>query len=151
MNGKTYASRMPFTVNMVFSYGDDGKNCRDVASRWRIDGLDKDEPPVAARRLLQGPLDFSKLTFKQMEINAQVVALSIGSRECRESKIRGPGNLLDEDICAQERQISAHEAGEHARRAGNPERSRQAEAFAGISLQPHGRHRQRRLQPCPKV
>src|SRR6266481_28625 len=73
MNGKTYASRMPFTVNMVFSYGDDGKNCRDIAALWRIDGMDKDDPTVIARRLLQGPLDFSKLTFKQMEINAQVV------------------------------------------------------------------------------
>jgi hypothetical protein len=72
MNGKTYASRMPFTINMVFSYGDDGKNCRDIASLWRIDGMDKDDPTVIARRLLQGPLDFSKLTFKQMEINAQV-------------------------------------------------------------------------------
>jgi len=73
MNGKTYASRMPFTVNMVFSYGDDGKNCQDVASLWRIDGIDKDDASAAATRLLQGPLDFSKLTFKQMEINAQVV------------------------------------------------------------------------------
>jgi hypothetical protein len=73
MNGKTYASRMPFTVNMVFSYGDDGRNCQDVASLWRIDGLDNDDPAVIARRLLQGPLDFSRLTFKQMEVNAQVV------------------------------------------------------------------------------
>src|SRR5258708_38674480 len=72
MNGKTYASRMPITVNMVFSYGDDGKNCRNVASLWRIDGMDKDDATVIAPRLLQGPLDFSKLTFKQMEINAQV-------------------------------------------------------------------------------
>jgi hypothetical protein len=72
MNGKIYASRMPFTVNMVFSYGDDGKNCRDIASLWRIDGMDRDAPDVMARRLLQGPLDFSRLTFKQMEINAQV-------------------------------------------------------------------------------
>ena len=73
MNGKTYASRMPFTVNLVFSYGDDGKNCQEVANLWRLEGLDKDEPSVAARRLLQGPLDFAKLSFKQMEINAQVV------------------------------------------------------------------------------
>jgi hypothetical protein len=73
MNGKTYASRMPFTVNMVFSYGDDGKHCQDVASLWRIDGMDGGDPKIIAQRLLQGPLDFSKLTFKQMEINAQVV------------------------------------------------------------------------------
>ena len=41
MNGKTYASRMPFTVNMVFSYADDGRNCQDVASLWRIHGIDE--------------------------------------------------------------------------------------------------------------
>ncbi len=73
MNGKTYASRMPFTVNMVFSYGDDGKHCQDIASLWRIDGMDGGDPKIVAQRLLQGPLDFSKLTFKQIEINAQVV------------------------------------------------------------------------------
>jgi hypothetical protein len=72
MNSKTYASRMPFTVNMVFNYPDDGKNCRDVASLWRIEGMDSADPEAIARRLLQGPLDFSRLTFKQMEINAQV-------------------------------------------------------------------------------
>ena len=73
MNGKTYASRMPFTVNMVFSYADDGRKCQDIASLWRIQGIDKDDPAVMAQRLLQGPLDLSRLTFKQMEINAQVV------------------------------------------------------------------------------
>jgi hypothetical protein len=73
MNGKTYASRMPFTVNMVFSYADDGRKCQDIASLWRIPGIDDDDPAAAAQRLLQGPLDFSRLVFKQMEINAQVV------------------------------------------------------------------------------
>jgi len=73
MNGKTYASRMPFTVNMVFSYADDGRNCQDIAFLWRIQGIDNDDPAVIAQRLLQGPLDFSRLIFKQMEINAQVV------------------------------------------------------------------------------
>jgi hypothetical protein len=73
MNGKTYASRMPFTVNMVFSYADDGRQCQDIASLWRIQGIDSGDPAAIAQRLLQGPLDFSRLTFKQMEINAQVV------------------------------------------------------------------------------
>ena len=73
MNGKTYASRMPLTVNMVFSYADDGKNCQDVAALWRIAGIDVDDPALVAQRLLQGPLDFSRLIFKQMEVNAQVV------------------------------------------------------------------------------
>ncbi len=73
MNGKTYASRMPFTVNMVFSYADDGRKCQDIASLWRVQGIDTDDPAVTAQRLLRGPLDFSRLVFKQMEINAQVV------------------------------------------------------------------------------
>jgi hypothetical protein len=72
LNGKTYASRMPFTVNMVFSYGDDGKKCQDVASLWSADATGGDSPAAIARRLLRGPLDFSRLSFKQMEINAQV-------------------------------------------------------------------------------
>jgi hypothetical protein len=72
MNSKIYASRMPFTVNMVFNYPDDGKNCQDIASLWRIERMDSDSPDAIARRLLQGPLDLSRLTFKQMEINAQV-------------------------------------------------------------------------------
>jgi D-alanyl-D-alanine dipeptidase len=72
MNGKTFSSRMPFTVNMVFSYGDDGRGCQDIASLWRIDETGGPDPAAMAQRLLQGPLDFSKLTFKQMEINAQV-------------------------------------------------------------------------------
>jgi hypothetical protein len=72
LNGKTYASRMPFTVNMVFSYADDGKTCRDVASLWRSDTTGGDNPAAIAQRLLRGPLDVSRLSFKQMEINAQV-------------------------------------------------------------------------------
>jgi hypothetical protein len=63
---------MPFTVNMVFNYPDDGKNRQDIASLWRIERMDSDSPDAIARRLLQGPLDLSRLTFKQMEINAQV-------------------------------------------------------------------------------
>jgi hypothetical protein len=72
MISKIYASRMPFTVNMVFNYPDEGKNCQDIASLWRIERMDSDSPDAIARRLLQGPLDLSRLTFKQMEINAQV-------------------------------------------------------------------------------
>jgi hypothetical protein len=72
MNGKTFSSRMPFTVNMVFSYVDDGKGCQNIASLWRIDGPGNSDSITTTQRLLQGPLDFSKLTFKQMEINAQV-------------------------------------------------------------------------------
>ncbi len=71
MEGKTYASRLPFTVNMVFSYLDDGQNCQALASLWRMDGLG-DNPAASMQSLLAGPLDFKKLKFKQMEINAQI-------------------------------------------------------------------------------
>jgi len=72
LNGKTYASRMPFTVNMVFSYGDDGKRCREVAALWRNDAMAAETPAATAQRLLRGPLDMARLTFKQMEVNAQI-------------------------------------------------------------------------------
>jgi|GEM_PF-446973 len=67
MGGQTYASRMPFTLNMVFTYKDDGENCRTVASLWK-NSPDGDQPS----RILSGPMDFSRLNFKQMEVNAQV-------------------------------------------------------------------------------
>lgn len=89
MNGRTYASRMPFTVNMVFSYPDDGDNCRSVAARWRVEGVGKDAPAVVAQRLLQGPLDFSKLTFKQMEINAQVARFPSDLERMENRKLAG--------------------------------------------------------------
>jgi hypothetical protein len=89
MNGKTYASRMPFTVNMVFSYVDDGRKCQDIASLWRIQGIDHDDPAVIAQRLLQGPLDFSRLIFKQMEINAQVVRFPSDLENMEDRKFAG--------------------------------------------------------------
>lgn len=72
MNGETYASRMPFTLNMVFTYADDGKNCQAVAKLWQNPGLDSSDPKTIAKTLLAGPLNFKILKFKQMETNAQV-------------------------------------------------------------------------------
>ena len=89
MNGKTYSSRMPFTVNMVFSYGDDGENCRNIASLWRVDGIGDADPTAIVQRLLQGPLDFSRLTFKQMEINAQVARFPSDLENAENRKFAG--------------------------------------------------------------
>jgi D-alanyl-D-alanine dipeptidase len=72
MKGKTYASRMPTTLNMVFNYKDEGQSCLDLAKRWKIQVIKNDDPVLVTRRLLAGPLDFSKLSFKQMEFNSQV-------------------------------------------------------------------------------
>ena len=65
MGGQTYASRMPFTVNMVYTYADDGEGCASVAKLWEAGNT------ASAGKLLAGPLDFSRLTFKQMEVNTQ--------------------------------------------------------------------------------
>lgn len=72
MGGQTYASRMPLTVNMVFNYRDDGDNCRKTALAWRQGREGELSPPQLAEKILTGPLDFSRLSFKQMEVNAQV-------------------------------------------------------------------------------
>lgn len=72
LKAETYASRMPFTINMVFNYKDDGDGCAEVASRWRLQMIKDEVPADVAKRVLEGPVDFSKLTFKQMEMNAQV-------------------------------------------------------------------------------
>ncbi|MBS1984179.1 MAG: hypothetical protein JST16_08400 [Bdellovibrionales bacterium] len=72
MQGQTYASRMPFTLNMVYHYQDDGQNCRTVASAWNLSAGADATPAAAAQRLMNGPLNFSRLTFRQMEINAQI-------------------------------------------------------------------------------
>lgn len=65
MQGQTYASRMPFTLNLVFTYRDDGEGCASVARLWAEDNT------ASPQKLLAGPLDFSKLSFKQMEMNTQ--------------------------------------------------------------------------------
>ncbi len=72
MNEETYASRLPFLVNMVYTYADDGQNCGSVANRWRLQAAVNDHPVAVAERLLSGPLDARVLRFKQMEVNLQV-------------------------------------------------------------------------------
>ncbi|HCU24860.1 MAG TPA: hypothetical protein DF383_07575, partial [Deltaproteobacteria bacterium] len=64
--GNVAASRMPLTINMVFLYPDDGDKCRKTASLWKMGNN------AATAQWLQGPLNFSRLQFKKMEINAQI-------------------------------------------------------------------------------
>ena len=146
MNGKTYASRMPFTVNMVFSYADDGRKCQDIASLWRIEGIDSDDPAAIAQRLLQGPLDFSRLIFKQMEINAQVVRFPSDLENMENRKFAGQAIYWMRIFALQGWKISADQTGKYARRAGDPEGPRQAETIAGVPIKPHRRDRQWRIQ-----
>ncbi len=64
------ASRMPVSFNAVYTIGTDPDGaCTGVAGRWQPQ-LDE---AVDAGWLTGGPLERSQLTFKQLELNAQVV------------------------------------------------------------------------------
>lgn len=73
--GKTLASRLPFNFNAVYSVAPDADGgCTGVAGRWTPQ-LDE---TVDAGWLAGGPADPSDLTFKQLELNAQVVRFPSG-------------------------------------------------------------------------
>lgn len=71
------ASRLPFTLNAVFSVGaSEGGSCRQVAQAWLIEpGA---EPAALTQRLVAGPLAKQRLRLKQVEINAQIVRFPSG-------------------------------------------------------------------------
>jgi D-alanyl-D-alanine dipeptidase len=71
MAGETYASRVPFTINVVYTYNDDHQGCRSVATAWNLQTIKNEIPVIVAQRLMTGPLDPARLTFKQIEINVQ--------------------------------------------------------------------------------
>jgi hypothetical protein len=74
----TYASRMPFNVNVVFAAaGSDEAACQAFARTWMPDT----DVPAAQQQidwLTSGPLARNRLTLKQIEINAQVVRFPSG-------------------------------------------------------------------------
>lgn len=71
---KTAASRLPFTINVVFTIPDDGAGCREVARSFRAPAaLDDASAAVTARALLAGPLAQARSRFTQIELNAQIV------------------------------------------------------------------------------
>ena len=73
--GKLLASRLPVDFNAVYSAAPDADGgCTGVAGRWRPQ-LDE---AVDAGWLAGGPIDPSDLTFKQLELNAQVVRFPSG-------------------------------------------------------------------------
>jgi hypothetical protein len=73
MEGRVYASRMPFTINVVFTVPDDGARCRNVAARWRSEALTDANADAIATSLLEGPLDLDAVRFQQIELDAQIV------------------------------------------------------------------------------
>ena len=73
--GKVLASRLPFNFNAVYSVAPDADGgCVGVAGRWTPQ-LDEN---VDAGWLAGGPLAPEELTFKQLELNAQVVRFPSG-------------------------------------------------------------------------
>lgn len=74
-SGKVLASRLPFNFNAVYSVAPDADGgCVGVAGRWTPQ-LDEN---VDAGWLAGGPLEPEELTFKQLELNAQVVRFPSG-------------------------------------------------------------------------
>lgn len=74
-NGKVLASRLPFNFSAVYSVEPDADGgCVGVAGRWTPQ-LDEN---VDAGWLAGGPLAPEELTFKQLELNAQVVRFPSG-------------------------------------------------------------------------
>lgn len=71
------ASRLPFTLNAVFSVrAGEGGSCREAAQAWLI--APGSDPTMLARQLAEGPLAKKRISLKQIEINAQIVRFPSG-------------------------------------------------------------------------
>lgn len=69
-DGQRLSSRMPVSFNAVYTVATDADGgCTGVAGRWSP----QVDEAVDAGWLAGGPLDPSELTFKQLELNAQIV------------------------------------------------------------------------------
>ena len=89
--GKRLASRLPVDFNAVYSVAPDADGgCTGVAGRWQPQ-LDE---AVDAGWLAGGPIDPSELSFKQLELNAQVVRFPVGTGD----RVRRAGGLSDADF-----------------------------------------------------
>jgi hypothetical protein len=75
---RTYASRMPFNLNVVFAIGRSADvSCRDVAQAW-VPAADQASVTQQSDWLVAGPLQRARLTLRQIEVNAQVVRFPSG-------------------------------------------------------------------------
>ncbi|WP_244494943.1 hypothetical protein [Bosea sp. Root483D1] len=71
------ASRLPFTLNAVFSVkAGEGGSCREAAQAWLIEA--RGDPAALARQLANGPLSKDLISLKQVEVNAQIVRFPSG-------------------------------------------------------------------------
>ena len=72
------ASRLPFTLNAVFSVAaDPAQDCTEAAALW-LRAQDGTGSAAQAKALAQGPLAPGRLRLKQIEINAQIVRFPSG-------------------------------------------------------------------------
>jgi hypothetical protein len=72
------ASRLPFTLNAVFSTRPaPGERCAEIARLWPAIPNDASAERLA-RILIDGPLASRRITLKQIEINAQIVRFPSG-------------------------------------------------------------------------
>ncbi len=72
------ASRLPFTLNAVFSVAaGPAQDCAEAAGLW-LRAQDSAGPAAQAKALTQGPLAPGRLRLKQIEINAQIVRFPSG-------------------------------------------------------------------------
>src|SRR5262249_36534315 len=73
--GRLLSSRLPVNFNAVYSVGaDPDGGCTGVAGRW----TPQPDEALDAGWLAGGPLEPSELTFKQLELNAQIVRFPSG-------------------------------------------------------------------------
>ncbi|RWK72305.1 MAG: hypothetical protein EOR50_29590, partial [Mesorhizobium sp.] len=74
-NGKLLASRLPFNFNAIYSAAPDADGgCVGVAGRW----TPQIDETVDIGWLIGGPLEKAGLSFKQLELNAQMVRFPSG-------------------------------------------------------------------------
>ncbi|RUV14975.1 MAG: hypothetical protein E5W43_18575 [Mesorhizobium sp.] len=74
-NGKVLASRLPFNFSAIYRAAPDADGgCTGVAGRW----TPQIDEAADAGWLSGGPLDKASLSFKQLELNAQVVRFPSG-------------------------------------------------------------------------
>ncbi|HEY8564750.1 MAG TPA: hypothetical protein VIL65_04565 [Beijerinckiaceae bacterium] len=71
------ASRLPFSLNVVFDVPRTGADCRDAAALWRP-ATDLAGVETQARFLQDGPLRPDRRVLKQIEVNAQAVRFPSG-------------------------------------------------------------------------
>src|SRR5690606_31253924 len=73
--GKVRSSRMPLSLNAVYDVLPDGDGgSAEAAARWSVG----DGGRIGADLLAAGPADPSELSFRQLELNAQVVRFPSG-------------------------------------------------------------------------